>query len=366
MWIKTLSVKNCRLLKENTLELSPNLNIFIGDNASGKTSLLESIYLLSSGRSFRTSHISDVISHNESGILVTANVQNNNASDCSHIGIEKTASKTRIRIDKKDINSQAKLSQYLPITIIHPDSISLITGSPTLRRSYIDWIAFYLFPDFYPKWKSYQRILKQRNLCLKESKHQDTLEKWTDELIALQPDITHFRTLALEALEPYLIKCAEKLLKDKDIRIEFHSGFPQGVSLDRDSLAKYYMSKLKYDIAIKRTSSGVHKANLKFFIDNKSAESSASRGQLKLLSIALLLSQSSTIQKSEEQNHRGILLLDDFTSELDLNNEGHLVRYLKELKQQIIITTTRKQSKNLDLNGKMFHVEHGVITEISQ
>ena len=332
MWIDTLNVKNCRSLKNIALQLSPYLNIIVGENASGKTSLLESIYLLSSGRSFRTSHISDVISHNAKEILVTAKLCFDE-SNHSHIGIEKSSSRTRIRIDKQDINSQAKLSLYLPITVIHPDSIRLITGAPSYRRSYIDWIAFYLFPKFYPKWKSYQRILKQRNLALKHSKHHYSIDKWTEELVSLQPDITQFREQALSKLKPLLMESSSDLLSGKNINIEFHSGFSKEVELNHDSMMKYYRSKLKYDLAIKRTSVGVHKANLKFLIDKKSADSSASRGQLKLLSIALLLSQSAAIKKSAKDNiaDRGIILLDDFTSELDSINEGSLIDYLYKL-----------------------------------
>ena len=366
MWIDTLNVKNCRSLKSIALQLSPYLNIIVGENASGKTSLLESIYLLSSGRSFRTSHISDVISHNEKEILVTANISFDELNH-SHIGIEKSSSKTRIRIDKQDINSQAKLSLHLPITVIHPDSICLITGGPSYRRSYIDWIAFYLFPEFYPKWKSYQRILKQRNLSLKDSKHHYSIDKWTEELVSLQPDITQYRELALRELKPLLIESSSKLLRGKSIDIEFHSGLPKEIELTHDSMMKFYRSKLKYDLAIKRTSIGVHKANLKFFIDDKLAERSASRGQLKLLSISLLLSQSAAIKKDIKggNDNRGIILLDDFTSELDSINEGSLIDYLYKLKQQILLTTTHENISNDDFAGKMFHVKHGLISEVS-
>ena len=362
MWIKQLNIQNCRSIKKASLQLSPRLNIVIGKNSSGKTSLLESLCLLSTGRSFRTSHISEVISEKEKEVIVTAKVIYNDGT--SHIGLEKSATKARIRIDQQDIFSQAELSRYIPITVIHPDSLSLITGAPSLRRSYLDWIAFYLFPDFHSKWKSYQHILKQRNHCLKNPKHHNSLEKWTEELVLLQPDITHYRKSVLQKLKPFLDKSSSKLLKGKKIEITFDTGLPSAIDLNEEALIRYYESKLKYDCAIQRTSAGVHKANLKFLIDAKPAEKSASRGQLKLLSIALLLSQSATIKG--ERNNRGILLVDDFTSELDSINENTLVDYLLELEQQIIITTTRKEIIKGKTGCKMFHVKHGVINEIKQ
>ena len=109
MWVKNIAINHCRLLESITLELSPRANIFIGPNASGKTSLLESLNILSKGRSFRTSHINDVISYNNDSILVTANIIDD-TDNISHIGINKTKNKTKIRINKKDIYSQSELS----------------------------------------------------------------------------------------------------------------------------------------------------------------------------------------------------------------------------------------------------------------
>jgi len=362
MWINDLTVQNCRSISQASLQLSPQLNIITGKNASGKTSLLEAVYLLSSGRSFQTSHITDVIRHKQKSILVTANMFIDEVS--SHIGIEKSLKNTRIRINKQNINSQAELSSVLPITIIHPESIRLITGAPSYRRSYIDWIAFYLYPDFYPKWKSYQRILKQRNLCLKDPKHLFSLEKWTEELVSLQPDIADFRMRAIKKLEPIIKDSASKLLKNKQVNLEFQTGFPPNTNLDFDSLIRFYSNKKSYDLAIKRTSYGAHKANIKFLIDSKPAEKTASRGQLKLLAIALLISQSKAIQDIEEKaDNKGILLFDDFTSELDSKNETSLIEYLFALNQQIILTTTDSKIIRTAFKAKMFHVKHGDICE---
>jgi len=364
MWINDLTVQNCRSISKASLQLSPQLNIITGKNASGKTSLLEAIYLLSSGRSFQTSHITDVIRHKQKSILVTASMCFEDAVS-SHIGIEKSLKKTRIRINKENINSQAELSRVLPITIIHPDSIRLISGAPSYRRAYIDWIAFYLYPEFYPKWKSYQRILKQRNLCLKDHKHLYSLEKWTEELVSLQPDITDFRMRAIKKLEPIIKNSASKLLKNKQIDLEFQSGFPPNINLEFDSLIRFYSDKKNYDLATKRTSYGAHKANIKFLIDSKPAERTASRGQLKLLCVALLLSQSKTIQNIEGKvDNKGILLFDDFTSELDSNNEISLIEYLFTLNQQTILTTTDSELMGKDFKAKMFHVKHGDICEL--
>jgi len=363
MWIDNLNVNHCRLLDDVSIVLSKDLNIILGENASGKTSLLESLALLSSGKSFRTSHIINVISHNNSAVLVSARLNHKNKK--SQIGIEKSAAKTRIRMNKQDVYSQAELSRHLPITIMHPESIELISGSPSRRRSYIDWITFYLYPEFHGLWKSYRHILKQRNLCLKDPKHKYALPKWTEELIQLQPSITELRIKAIEKLKTELAKVSRKLLGDNDtcdsVELEFNSGLPIDVKLDKESLQQFYSQKEEYDLKLKRTSSGVHRADMKIILNGKPAAQAASRGQLKLLAITLLLAQSTTIDKDKEE--KGIIVIDDLAAELDKKNKNKLLDYLGTLKQQLIITTTKKLEIS-DIPFKLFHVKHGVFTEI--
>jgi len=358
MWIESLHVNNCRLLENISIDLSKHLNQIVGKNASGKTSLLESLSFLSSGRSFRTSHISEVITHAKSSILVSAKINTDNST--SHIGIEKSQNKTRIRINQQDIYSQAELSSYLPITIIHPGSIELITGSPKIRRSYIDWITFYLFPDFHIKWRQYQHILKQRNLCLKDSKHYYAIDQWTEELIELQPIINEYRKKSIELLKPKLKKISEVILNSKKIELEFTSGFPNDIKLDTDSLRTYYKNKKEYDIKSNRTTGGIHRADLRVLMNSKPASQSASRGQLKLIAIALLLSQNETIMNSDKE--KGVLLIDDLASELDKKNRKILLDYLSTLDKQLIITST-SEITSINIPGKVFHVKHGEIKE---
>lgn len=354
MWIKHLTVNNCRLLKNVSLDFSPKLNLIIGPNASGKTSLLESLSILSNGRSFRSSHISEVITHGKQSVLIAAVI--NDEDSQVNIGIEKSTEKTKIRINHRDIFSQAELSSHLPITVIHPNSVELITGPPSLRRSYVDWIAFYIFPDFLQKWKEYKHILKQRNICLKHKKHQYALNKWTEELVTLQPLIADYRSKVVEIIKPILTKTADHLLSGVSFDLEYQSGFPGDLDLSVDSLLEYYASKKEIDLKLKRTSAGVHRSDVKILMDSKPASQAASRGQLKLLAISLLLTQNNTIGDTKSGN--GILLIDDLAAELDKKNREKLLNYLTKLNKQLIMTST-KEGDFKDIDFKMFHVKHG-------
>ena len=364
MWIKKLSVCNCRIIKNVNLELSPGINLIIGDNASGKTSLLEALSLLSTGRSFRSTYINDVIATGSDSILVTAKLANDNCDEPIHIGVQKTAKETTIRMNQQDIKSQSALSRHIPLTVIHPASTELISGGPKHRRSYIDWITFYLFPEYVLLWKSYKHILKQRNSCLKFAKHRASLSYWTEELIKLQPDIHHYRTQSLKKLHTIIKDVTVVLLKDHEIELELISGLPStsSFSLEQNDLINFYAQKLDYDLTTKRTNYGIHRSDINIKLNGSDAKKSASRGQLKILAISLLIAQTQVI--SSEQG-KGMLLIDDLDAELDQANKSILINYLISLDQQLIITST----KDLEIeasNLKMFHVKHGVVEKFAR
>lgn len=362
MWINNITVHGCRSLEPVSLELSPNLNIVVGPNASGKTSLLEALNILSKGRSFRTSHINEVISYNAEQILVSASIYESiENNEFSQVGIEKTTKKTKIRINKKDVYTQAELSSHLPLTVIHPNSIDLITGSPANRRSYLDWIAFYVFPEFLSKWKKYQHILRQRNICLKSPKHIYGLDKWTQELVSFQPALIDYRKQVIKLLQPIVNEIADELLEGIHIQLELKTGFPQDMSLDEESLLKFYEQKKEYDLKVKRTTAGSHRADFTILINSTPAVESASRGQLKLLAICLLLAQSNSI--SLNTSGKGVILIDDLAAELDSSNKELLLKYLSRINKQLIITSTHLIELS-DIPSKVFHVKHGSFDSI--
>jgi DNA replication and repair protein RecF len=154
---------------------------------------------------------------------------------------------------------------------------------------------------------------------------------------------------------------SKELLGDIELDLIFKSGFPTGFDLNPESLIAYYADKQEYDLKLQRTTAGVHRADIKINFNGKPAHESASRGQLKLLAITLLLAQSNAINTS--RSVKGILLIDDLAAELDEKNKNKLLEYISKLEQQIIITSTKKIGVE-DFKGKMFHVKHGEIEEV--
>jgi len=355
MWISELTIINCRNIKNLEFEFSPNINFIYGSNGSGKTSILEALSMLSYGRSFRTSRIVDVISYDEGSIISSAILCSDTQGE-KRIGIEKSRDKTTIRLNRQNINSQASLSKLIPISVIHPLSHQLITGASSTRRSFIDWIAFYKYPDFHDLWKHYQAILKQRNAALKNPKLFYAIEHLTTELCKLQKPIHSYRCSSLEQLNKTLDLLIPKPLQQFIPELHLRSGLPKGTSLEVDSLMNYYRSIYEYEKKRGRTLKGIHSANLEITLNGIAASTSGSRGQTKIISTLLHICQNLAINKT------GIICIDDLSAEVDMDNYKLLIDFILNLGTQTFITSTLEPSTDaLDNNFKMFHVKHGAI-----
>lgn len=355
MWLSDFTVQNCRIINEVTLELNRHINFFFGVNGSGKTSVIEALSILSLGRSFRTHRISEVIQDNKDYVLVSA-IGNKSTNADTRIGIKKSNKKTLIHVNRSPIKSQSHLSKLLPISIIHPLSHELISGGASMRRSYIDWIAFYLFPEFHQLWKQYSAVLKQRNAALKEPKLYFALEHLTSELSKLQKPIHKYRLAALDTLKHELLNSIPSFLSDYTPQLSLSSGLPGEVDLEADALFDYYLSRIALEKKLGRTTKGIHYTNLEIKLNAKPAATTASRGQAKIASILLYIAQSLAINK------KGIIAIDDLSAELDADNYRKVLNFVLSLNRQLFITDTNKNT--LPVTGiptNTFHVEHGSI-----
>ncbi|MCK5725889.1 MAG: DNA replication and repair protein RecF [Thiotrichaceae bacterium] len=359
MWLSSLSIENCRNITKADLKLCPTINYIYGDNGSGKTSLLEALSMISIGRSFRTVKIKQVINHRAKKLTTTGRLCRDEAGHESYpIGITKNTDTTTIKINKQFVYTQAKLSRHLPLTVIHPLSYELITGSARLRRHYIDWMAFYLNDDFHPIWLKYQKILKQRNAALRQSNSHYALDHLTVELCSLQPLIHQARTDAIELLQQTLNRITPDNLAIYIPDIRLQSGFPMDVSLDTESLINYYQSQRHNELRMKRTLKGSHLADILLTRNGEPVASSASRGQTKMIAILLLVAQSLTIKES------GVLAFDDLHSELDSKHYNDIMLFIESSNRQVFVTSIAKPKRaNTKKQHRMFHVKQGCVKE---
>ncbi len=355
MHITRLNIQRVRNLKAVALhELQP-FNVFYGQNGSGKTSVLEAIHLLATGRSFRTHIPQNYIQHDTADAVVFAQ------SASEKIGMQKLQSGEQlIKVNGDSIATQGQLARILPLQLIDPQSTDIIDHGAKPRRQLLDWLMFHVEPEFYHAWQYYSRALKQRNSLLKSQRNisLSELEPW-NKMLSDYGEILHSQRMEIvEQWKQYLQQDLAQLLPDLDIQMEYSAGFHVEHGLASD-LIQYHQK----DVDRRYTEYGPHRADLRFKTPLGDADTVLSRGQKKLLIMALKLSQIAMLHACNKET---VVLLDDVTAELDLTAQQRLIERLSQLGSQVFITTLDQQSvkkhlHDLSICYRLFHVEQGQV-----
>lgn len=357
MYLSRLEVRNLRNLTSVSLSPSPSLNIIEGNNGSGKTSLLEAIYLLGLARSFRTLKSASLVKNSEESLTLFSVIHNGNQDH--RLGLQRYRNNTTdIRLDGQNVQRRAEIANLLPLQLITPDSISLLTGSPTERRQFVDWVLFHVEQQFHSTWSRYTRILKQRNAILRQNKH-DELQSWDVTLVSAGESIDIMRRNIIEALLPHIHYFCSILIPNSNIALRYRQGWKPD-----NSFSDALLNSLDQDKKQHFTSFGPHRAELIVTDNGLRVSEHYSRGQLKLLTCCFRLAQMSLLREHSDKS--SIVLLDDLPAELDSSHRKLLLDLLHDLDNQVFITATERIELNTERwkDAKVFHVEHGEIKEV--
>lgn len=356
MSIESLRVQNCRILSHLEIDPSPTFNLISGPNGSGKSSLLEAIALLGSGRSFRTNVVTAVVQEGTPSLIVSAVISLSNERKFS-IGMERGKERQRLLINRSPVQKLSEVAELLPLQIITPESIDLVMGSPRNRRSFLDWGLFHVEPQFLSLMKSYRKVLRQRNALLKKKSLDDEqLAYWNRELIRYGEIISAARARYIDELVDYYRNKSvfrTQSLENLQINFEYRQGWKGGFTLE-DALKQ----SAHRERVVGHTVVGPQEADFLIRSETGRAKQVLSRGQAKLLSIALYLSQISHLE--EKTGKRGVILVDDLFSELDRENSLLVLDHLIQSRHQAFVTAV--DDHWVEQKGiARFHVEHGTI-----
>lgn len=350
MHLSRIQGENFRLFDRFELAPNPNLNLILGANASGKTSLLEAIYSLGRGSGFRGPP-AESCGRAGSQWLIHGRVSSGGSPE-SALGVGWTPEGLRLRVDQADATT-LELVRRFPVQILEPDSHRLLEDGPAYRRRYLDWGVFHVEHRFYPAWRRYQRALKQRNQSLKSVQSRGEIEAWNPELIAAGEAVQEFRTAQLELLRERLGPEILRLLGPVEWTLDLARGWPAEKSL-AEALADHY----ELDRRQCKTGVGPHRAELKLKLAGRGTKHQVSRGQQKLLIAALLLAQARLIAE-----HTGVapaLLVDDFPAELGPPFQQALLTALRDYPGQVFLSSIeRTEALKAVPENAVFHVEHG-------
>lgn len=348
-----LRIRDLRCLGEVDLEPARN-NLIFGTNASGKTSLLEAVFLLGRGRSFRGAGRGGLVRDGRDETVISGRVRRADREASVGIALPRTGP-ARIRAEGRDESSVAALASWLPVQVIDPGVHRLVEEAPGIRRRYLDWGVFHVEHGFLEAWRRYHRILRQRNAALKTG-HARAVAPWDPQLVAAGEALSGCRRRYLAGLAPHVEAVAGALL-DRSVALELRQGWPE----DRDlgtALAEAESRDRRYGM----THPGPHRADVSITFDEQPARGRVSRGQQKLLAAALILGQLRHLQRSD--GIRSVLLLDDMAAELDRDRLARFLAAVGELDVQLFVTALTDDAVTLPEPRQMFHVEQGLVRPV--
>ncbi len=362
MKITELELKNFRNYDSVKLELDSKLNFFVGKNASGKTNLLESIYCLGVGKSFKTTKDKEVIKWGEDSAYLSVKLDKKYRSHTIEMLIDNKGAK-RILINKIPVLKISELIGFLKVVLFSPEEMKFIKETPLERRRFMDISLSQQDKSYYYNLVNYNKALKQRNKILKDyymkPEVEDLLPLWDDEMIKKAVIVAEKRREFLVNLEAI---AKEKMLQLTDGKENIKLEYESRVDLDSDDIFKSYKKTLAEDLEkdkkLMYTNSGVHRDDIKIEVNGIDIRKYGSQGQQRSAALALKLAEVDLFyQKTGE---KPILLLDDVLSELDLKRQHQLINIASA--EQTIITATHYDLEN-ELKKTIFTVDTGKIVD---
>jgi len=358
MRITRLDIARLRRFEAVSFTPGPGLNLLVGDNGAGKTSVLEAIHLMGYGRSFRGRVRDGLVRQGADALEVFVEWHEGDAGRSRRAGLRHGGQDWQGRLDGVPVAQLGDLCAALAVVTFEPGSHGLVSGGSEPRRRLLDWGLFHVEPDFLRLWRRYARALKQRNALLKTGAGDHQLDAWDQELAEAGEPLTRHRREYLDQLGPRLRDESAELLPAGGLAsLEFLPGWRQ----DELSLLDALLLARERDRAHGFTSIGPHRADWRIAHAGIPGRDALSRGQAKLTTLSLLLAQAGL--HAALRHEWPVVLLDDLASELDRHHQQRVLARLLASRAQVFLTGTEIPPAvvTLDAPVDLFHVEQGAI-----
>ncbi|KTD76491.1 DNA replication/repair protein RecF [Legionella waltersii] len=355
MILSQVKISYVRNIHYSVIDLHPRFNFIYGPNGSGKSSILESLYLISCGHSFRTRESISLVSQNKDQLTVFAKT-----TDESTLSIQKSLSElTTIRFNNQPITTTSQLATLLPCQVVFSDLFQIIDAGPSVRRSVLDWGLFHVKHEYHKLWKEYRRVLKQRNALLRLRESYAQFIPWDKQLGELGHELDLLRSEYFITWKEQFKKVLNELTNTINCDINYYKGW------DKKALGKSLLQILEEsfesDMHKQYTQYGAQQADVLISNEQGKVKGVLSRGQQKLILIALRLAQGVMLDKN------CLYLFDDLSSELDETNYKRIITYLLKQDGQFVITGVDQGLVDKKFTGindcSVFNIEHGQITK---
>jgi len=372
LYVSELCLKNFRNYSSAKIRFSSAVNIIYGNNAQGKTNLLEAIYLCSTGRSHRTYKDSEIIGFNAEVLKVTLKLCKKNRGEIKIETEINSAGKKGVCINGSPIKKIGEMLGYLNVVMFSPEDIRFVREEPQMRRRFLDIFISQIRPSYFFNVQQYIKILRQRNALLRQirenAKLSEMLDAWNTSLSSIGARIMKERQLILKSLDEYAKENHRKLTKRGEIlRLAYLPSVKAGDAEDTNSIEQCFLQALRKstdnDLTRLYTQYGPHRDDISMHINGKDLKMYGSQGQQRTCALALKLAQVDVME--EECGDTPILLLDDVMSELDSGRRENLISDMKKA-QTFLTGTDREILCNISSQkATFFHVDSGTVTETS-
>lgn len=368
MRIKRLKVENFRNLEKLDIEFSDGVNIIYGNNAQGKTNIIEAIYIFSFGKSFRANRDIELLKFDKEYFVSNIEIMKKDRELKMDFGFDKISNKKMIKVNGVIQKKISDIIGKLNVVVFKPEDIKIVTDAPSVRRKYIDYLISSISKGYLENITKYKKVLEERNNLLKEIKaklkgnrvleknDEDFLDVYDKLLSKLNCEIYNERKRVIEKLNNYIygihLKLTENYINNEKLHIKYVSNVEEDIQKMYNDLIK---SRLN-DINKGYTSFGIHRDDYIISINSLDVSIYGSQGQKKSSIISLKLSELKVIE--EVIGEKPVLLLDDYMSELDERRRLKFLDIIEDI--QIVITTTHK----ISIDGKentYFYVDNGKI-----
>jgi DNA replication and repair protein RecF len=349
MALRRLQVTDFRCLQSVDIELDARFTLVTGANASGKTSLLEAIYLLGRGRSFRTRRLEHLIRRGAKRFVVFGELVSGERR--IPVGLESADGALRARIAGSTPASLAELAVGFPVQVIDPEVHKLIEEGPSGRRRFLDWGVFHVEPNFMGVWQRFHQVLRQRNAALKARQARAVVSAWDSDLIRCGEELAAARARYVDTLRLEAQGLVQRLL-GRTLELHYRSGWSKHCGL-----AEALGHSLTADQERGSTQVGPQRAELAIHLDGAPARDHVSRGHQKLLAAALLIAQINLFPAGAPA--RPSLLLDDPAAELDQERLAGLIAEVSSQANQLIVTTLHADFSAFGSPGRRFRIADG-------
>lgn len=354
MYIEKINLNNFRNYNEQEIELNPHINVFYGDNAQGKTNILEAIFICGFGKSFRTSKEKEMIKIGSEFLSVNLKYQKSDRDGKIKIAI---SNKKQIELNGVKLKKLSELVGNLNLVIFTPDDIQILKNGPAERRRFLDMMIGQLRPNYVHNLNLYLKALEQRNNYLRQikelNKPENMLEIWDEKLAEYAEIICKYRVEFINKLNEKIKNIHPKVTENKENLIINYLTECE----DKQNYLLLLKQRRKLDIIKGYTTKGIHRDDFKCFINDKEIEIYGSQGQHRTAILSLKLAELYVIH--DEIGEYPILLLDDFMSELDEKRRKSFLSYIKDT--QVIITCTDKMELDNINDFKLYNVKCGEV-----